>query len=157
MKNQIYFISLLFLFMSPQLNGQTNVEVSSPHPVKELFLSSIEAFNNGELELFLSNFSSDIKMYGTDGMYTSKDALRTRFKVIFQQFPNKRMEIPELNLEILSNEIVLVNFQWKLYPMGNGPAYSGIGTGLYVFKNNEWLEILEVESVTEVDEALMQK
>ena len=126
------------------------------HPVRELFISSIEAFNEKKLDIFVANFASDIRMFGTDGNYFGQNALRERFKILFEQFPNMKMEIPELNLEILSEEVVLVNFQWKLYPMGQGPAFSGIGSGIYKFSNDQWIEILEVERTTEVDEALKQ-
>ena len=127
------------------------------HPVRELFISSIEAFNERNLELFLSNFASEIRMFGTDGNYFGQSALRERFGILFKQFPNMKMEIPELKLDILSREVVLVNFQWKLYPMGQGPAFSGIGSGIYKFEDGQWKEILEVERTTEVDEALRQE
>jgi len=84
------------------------------------------------------------------------DALHERFQQVIQQFPNMKMEIPELTLEILSKDVVLVNFKWKLYPMGKGPAYEGIGSGLYIYRDDKWMEILEVETVTHVDEVLMQ-
>ena len=83
--------------------------------------------------------------------------LRERFEVLFQEFPHVKMEIPELKLEILSKEVVLVNFHWKVYPMGQGPAFSGIGSGIYTFNDGQWKEILEVERITEVDEALKQE
>ena len=126
------------------------------HPVRLLYLSSIEALNNGDLELFLSNFAPEIKMYGTDGNYFGLDALRERFENVLQQFPNVRMEIPELQLEILSQEIVLVNFKWKVYPMGQGPAFSGIGSGIYRNIEGKWMEIIEVETITNVDDQLKQ-
>ena len=124
------------------------------HPVKELYLSSIEAFNQGNTEVFLQNFDEDIKMYGTDGIYFGRDALRERFDGVFEQFPNVRMEILELDLEAISKSAILVNFKWKVYPMGQGPAYSGLGSGIYVYKENKWTEILEAESVTEIDKEL---
>lgn len=127
------------------------------HPVRALFLSSIKAFNKGDLDLFLVNFAQDIKMYGTDGNYIGHKALRERFEIVFRQFPNKKMEIPELTLQVLSKEVVLVNFKWKLYPMGQGPAYSGVGTGLYNYRNHKWMEILEVETITHIDEELKQQ
>lgn len=129
---------------------------NNSHPVKELYMSSIEAFNQGNLEVFLKNFDSDIKMYGTDGLYFGIDTLRERFDEVFKQFPGVRMEILELDLKVLSDDIVLVNFKWKVYPMGQGPAYSGLGSGIYVYKKNRWTEILEAERVTEIDEALMR-
>jgi len=156
------FVSVMSLIL---LNGYSckigdNIAddyIADNHPVKELFLSSIEAFNQGKLELFVDNFASDIKMYGTDGNYFGQDLLKDRFEVLFKQFPDMKMEIPELTLKILSNEVVMVNFRWKLYPMGQGPAYWGIGTGIYQKLDNNWKEILEVETTTKVDEALKQK
>ena len=126
------------------------------HPVRVLYLSSIEALNEGNLDLFLANFAPEIKMYGTDGNYFGENAVRKRFENVIQQFPNVRMEIPELNLEILSQKIVLVNFKWKVFPMGHGPAFSGLGSGVYVKNGDKWTEILEVETITDVDEALKQ-
>ncbi len=136
--------------------GSNKQLTDNNHPVKELYMSSIEAFNQGNLDLFLANFDSDIKMYGTDGMYFGINALRNRFDKVFKQFPNVRMEILELKLEILSEVVVLVNFKWKVYPMGQGPAYSGLGSGIYMFKENKWTEILEAERVTEKDKELIR-
>ncbi len=146
--------------MSWNGNAQSNSnevgssEQATREAVKELYLSSIEAFNARNLDLFLSNFSSDIKMYGTDGMYEGNEALRARFQGIFQRFPNTKMTIPEITLDVLSGEAVLVHFKWKVFPMGEGPAYSGKGSGLYVKREGTWVEVLEAETVTEVDEAL---
>ncbi|NHF61272.1 nuclear transport factor 2 family protein [Flavobacteriaceae bacterium TP-CH-4] len=124
------------------------------HPVRVLYMSSIEAFNQGKLDSFLGNFDSDIRMYGTDGTYFGIDALRERFADVFKQFPNVRMEILELDLEILSDEIVLVDFKWKVYPMGQGPSYSGLGSGIYLYQDDNWTEILEAEKVTHIDKEL---
>ena len=124
------------------------------HPVRSLYSSSIEALNEGDLDLFLANFAPEIKMYGTDGIYFGQNALRERFANVLQQFPNVRMEIPDLEIDILSKDVVLVNFEWKVFPMGRGPAYSGIGSGVYIFRNNKWVEILEVETVTNIDSEL---
>ncbi|MBT8304971.1 MAG: nuclear transport factor 2 family protein [Bacteroidia bacterium] len=126
------------------------------HPVRTLYLSSIKALNEGNLDLFLANFAPEIKMYGTDGNYFGQNQLRERFENVLQQFPNVRMEIPELELEILSKNIVLVNFKWKVFPMGQGPAFSGLGSGVYMKHGDKWMEILEVETITNVDKALKQ-
>lgn len=127
------------------------------HPVEELYMSSIQAFNQGSLDLFLANFDTDIKMYGTDGTYFGIDTLRNRFVQVFEQFPNVKMEIRELKLEILSDKIVLVNFKWRVYPLGHGPAYSGLESGIYIYKENKWAEILEAERVTNIDKELIRK
>ncbi len=157
------FFSLLtmVIFTSISCNNSNVVDdnqnyTKENHPVKSLYLSSIEALNEGNLDLFLANFAPEIKMYGTDGNYFGQNAVRKRFENVLQQFPNVRMEIPELKLEILSKDIVLVNFKWKVYPMGQGPAFSGLGSGVYMNNGDKWMEILEVETITDVDEALKQ-
>lgn len=162
MRTKVFFSLWIMVFFTS--TACKNLHVSSNnqdytqenHPVKILYLTSIEALNEGNLDLFLANFAPEIKMYGTDGNYFGQNALRERFENVLQQFPNVRMEIPELNLEILSQNIVLVNFKWKVFPMGQGPAFSGIGSGVYMKKGDKWMEILEVETITDVDEALKQ-
>ncbi len=162
MRTKVFFSLLTTVLFTSIACNNSNVEKNSQnyteenHPVRILYLSSIEAFNEGNLDLFLANFAPEIKMYGTDGNYFGQNALRERFENVIQQFPKVRMEIPELNLDILSQEIVLVNFKWKVFPMGQGPAFSGIGSGIYMKKGDKWMEILEVETITEVDEALKQ-
>lgn len=150
-------VGLLFMACKNLNSGKINPSYTEEnHPVRMLYLSSIEALNEGNLDLFLANFAPEIKMYGTDGTYFGENALRERFEIVLQQFPDVRMEIPELNLELLSPDIVLVNFKWKVFPSGQGPAFSGIGSGIYMKKAGTWMEILEVETVTDVDEALRQ-
>jgi uncharacterized protein (TIGR02246 family) len=162
MKKAMFFTVLCMIILhfqacKPTVNKKTNDPFTEgTNPVKALYLSSIEAFNQNDLELFLANFAPEIKMYGTDGTYFGHDALRARFAVLFKQFPNMKMEIPELTSEILSDEVILVHFKWKLYPLGHGPAYSGIGSGVYTYRDGKWLEVLEVETITDVDEALKQ-
>ncbi|NNL15994.1 MAG: nuclear transport factor 2 family protein [Flavobacteriaceae bacterium] len=158
-KSMLIPVMSLILLIGYSCKNGTNIGdnySAENHPVKELFLSSIGAFNQGKVELFLANFASDIKMYGTDGNYFGQDLLKNRFEILFTQFPNMKMEIPKLTLKILSREVVMVNFEWKVYPMGQGPAFSGIGSGIYQKLDGKWLEILEVETITHVDEALKQ-
>ena len=162
MRTKVFFSLLTMAIFTSIACNDLNVRNSNKdytkenHPVRTLYLSSIEAFNEGNLDLFLANFAPEIKMYGTDGNYFGQNELRKRFENVLQQFPDVRMEIPELNLEILSQDIVLVNFEWKVFPMGQGPAFSGIGSGVYMKKGDKWMEILEVETITNVDEALKQ-
>ena len=161
MRTKVFFSLLTTVFfMSIACNNSNVIDnkdyTEENHPVKSLYLSSIEALNEGNLDLFLANFAPEIKMYGTDGNYFGQNLVRKRFEGVLQQFPDVRMEIPELKLEILSTDIVLVNFKWKVFPMGQGPAFSGLGSGIYIKKGDKWMEILEVETITDVDEALKQ-
>lgn len=156
------FILLIILFITSISCNNSNIKndyeyTEANHPVRTIYLSTIEALNEGNLDLFLANFAPEIKMYGTDGNYFGQKALRERFENILQQFPKVRMEIPELKLEILSKNVVLVNFEWKVFPMDQGPAFSGIGSGVYTRDGDKWIEVLEVETITDIDEALKQK
>lgn len=163
MKKTVFFGVLCMLLLNIHACKKTdNKEATHQytegnHPVKELFLSSIGGFNEGNLKLFYANFAPEIKMYADDGNYFGRSALQERFEILFKKFPDMKMEIPELKLEILSKEVVLVNFKWKLYPMGKGPAYSGVGSGVYKYLDDQWMEILEVETTTHVDEELKQQ
>ena len=155
------FILMTILFITSISCNHTNTKnenkfTDDNHPVRTLYLSSIDAFNEGNLDLFVANFAPEIKMYTTDGNYFGQNALRERFENVFQQFPKVRMEVPELKLEILSKDVVFVNFEWKVFPMGQGPAYSGIGSGIYKYQDGKWIEILEVETITHIDQALKQ-
>ncbi|TAI47266.1 nuclear transport factor 2 family protein [Flagellimonas allohymeniacidonis] len=160
-KQTLGIVVLILLNLSacnPSRNAKKEqLSSEKDHPVKEVFLSGIEAFNQGNLDAFVSNFSKEITMYGTDGNYEGKEALRTRFATLFQQFPNMKMEIPSLKVEVLSEAVVLVDFGWKLYPIGQGPAYSGVGSGIYVNRQDTWIEILEVERTTHVDPELIPR
>lgn len=162
MRKTIFFGALCMILLNnhacktTESKGTAQQYTEDNHPVRALYLSSIEAFNEGNLELFASNFAPEVKMYGTDGNYFGNSVLKERFEILFKQFPNMKMEIPSLKLEILSKEVVLVNFKWKLYPMGQGPTYSGIGSGIYKYQDGRWIEILEVEKITHVDEELKQ-
>jgi hypothetical protein len=51
-------------------------------------------------------------------------------------------------------ETVVVDFKWKTYPMGKDPAFYGVGSGVYAKRKNVWVEVLEHETVTKVDEEL---
>jgi len=160
MRKSVFFGVLCVILLNIQAckvtdNKKANHQYAEgKDPVKELYLSTIDAFNDRDIDLFLANFAPKIKMYGTDGTYFGQDALRARFEGLFKQFPNAKMEIPELESEVLSNDVVLVNFKWKVYPMGKGPAFTGIGSGIYKYLDGKWMEILEVETITHVDEAL---
>jgi hypothetical protein len=50
-----------------------------------------------------------------------------------------------------------VAFRWRVHPMGQGPAFHGVGSGVYVRRDGRWLEVLEHETVTVVDSALQQR
>ena len=81
MKSAFSFLCLVLVLLGISAHGQP--QKKQDHPVKELYLSTIQAYNDGNLELFLANFSPDIRMYGTDGNYVGKQALRNRFEAIF--------------------------------------------------------------------------
>jgi hypothetical protein len=42
-------------------------------------------------------------------------------------------------------------------PDGQGPAFHGVGSGVYIRKNGKWSEVLEHETVTNTDKELSTK
>jgi hypothetical protein len=48
----------------------------------------------------------------------------------------------------------VTDFKWRVYPMGQGPAFHGIGSGAYLRRNGKWTEVLEHETVVKIDEGL---
>ena len=122
--------------------------------VEDFFRSGIEAFNSHDLELFLGQFGEDIEMYTPTGWLRGKNAVRERFASTFGQFPNVRMELESLKVRSVSQDTVVADFIWRVYPMGKGPAFHGVGSGVYVRRGISWEEVLEHETVTRVDEGL---
>ena len=53
-------------------------------------------------------------------------------------------------------DVVITMFNWRVYPMGQGPAFHGVGSGVYILRGDKWEEVLEHETITHVDEALRQ-
>ena len=124
--------------------------------VRALFNNGVEAFNRHELNRFMGQFGADIRMYTPTGWLNGYAAVRERFAQTFEQFPNVRMEIDSLEARRVADDVVFVRFRWRVHPLGEGPAFHGVGTGVYVLRGNEWEEVLEHETVTFVDEPLRQ-
>ncbi len=129
---------------------------NSEAEVRALFRSGIEAFNRHELNRFMGQFGADIRMYTPTGWLNGYAAVRERFARTLEQFPDVRMEVDSLEARRVQDDVVVVRFGWRVYPMGAGPAYHGVGTGVYVLRGAKWEEVLEHETVTLVDEALRQ-
>ena len=129
---------------------------NSDDEVRAFFLSGIEEFNAHELNRFMSQFGADIRMYTPTGWVNGYAAVRERFADTFAQFPDVRMEIDSLRVRQVGDGVVVTDFQWRVYPMGQGPAFHGVGSGVYVLRGGDWEEVLEHETVTLVDEALRQ-
>ena len=134
-----------------QTNRNTTVE---KHPVEAFFLSGIEAFNAHDLDRFMKQFANDIEMYTPTGWLRSHAAVRERFASTFKQFASVRMEVEDLRVREAGPGVVITDFKWRVYPGGRGPAFHGTGTGVYVLRKGRWVEVLEHETVTKVDEGL---
>jgi uncharacterized protein (TIGR02246 family) len=136
--------------------GALPVASSSAHAgeVESFFRSGIEAFNRHDLDAFMQQFASDIEMYTPTGWLRGHSAVRERFESTFAQFPAVRMEIDQLQARSVSADTVITDFRWRVYPMGRGPAFHGVGTGVYVRRDGRWVEVLEHETVVRVDEGL---
>jgi hypothetical protein len=47
-----------------------------------------------------------------------------------------------------------VRQRFAQYQMGTGAAFHGVGSGVYILRNGNWVEVLEHETVLKVDEGL---
>jgi hypothetical protein len=155
MKHRLALVALLLIAMSSLAYGQTQTrQTAKQHPVEKFFMSGIEAFNAHDLDRFMKQFADDIEMYTPTGWLRSKEAVRERFVTTFRQFPSVMMEIEGLRVREVSPATVVVDFKWRTFPKGVGPAFHGVGSGTYVLRNRNWVEVLEHETVVQVDEAL---
>lgn len=66
------------------------------------------------------------------------------------------MTIDSLRVRSVAPSVAVVDFQWMVHPMGAGPAFHGVGSGVYVQRDGEWVEVLEHETVTRTDPELQQ-
>ena len=128
----------------------------SDDEVRAFFTSGIEAFNAHELNRFMSQFGADIRMYTPTGWVNGYAAVRERFAETFEQFPDVRMEVDSLRVREVGPGVVVTEFVWRVYPTGSGPAFHGVGSGVYVLRGGDWEEVLEHETITFVDEPLRQ-
>ena len=117
-------------------------------------MSGIAAFNAHDLDGFMKQFAQDIEMYTPTGWVRGHQAVRERFAETFTKFPAVRMEIGNLRVREVAAGTVVTDFQWRVYPMGKGPAFHGVGSGVYVLREGRWVEVLEHETVVKVDEGL---
>lgn len=136
-----------------QVAAQTENKVQK-HPVEEFFMSGIAAFNAHDLEGFMKQFAGDVEMYTPTGWLRGHQSVRERFAQTFRQFPSVRMEIEGLRVREVARGTAVTDFKWRVYPMGRGPAFHGVGSGVYVQRDGRWVEVLEHETVMKVDEGL---
>jgi len=151
MKNNTYFLLLLFSTVSLISYSQNkDAHLKQKHPVELLYLSRIDAFNSHNVEKYLIQFADNIEMYTNNDWYRGISSVRKRFTFLFQQFPSIKMEISNFNLREVAKKTVVIDFTWKVLPNGNDPAWLGIGTGVYVLRNDRWVEVLEHETFKEI-------
>lgn len=136
-----------------QVAAQTENKVQK-HPVEEFFMSGIAAFNAHDLEGFMKQFADDVEMYTPTGWLRGHQSVRERFAQTFRRFPSVRMEIEGLRVREVARGTAVTDFKWRVYPMGRGPAFHGVGSGVYVQRDGRWVEVLEHETVVKVDEGL---
>lgn len=134
--------------------------VASPDAAEEVkthFMNGIAAFNAHDLDAFMKQFAPDLQMYAATEWLRGEPAIRRRFVSTFQQFPKVKMEIDGLTARQVAPGVVTVDFRFHTYPQGSGPAFHGIGSGVYVRRDGRWVEVLEHETVTKVDEGAMPR
>lgn len=117
-------------------------------------MTGIAAFNAHDLDGFMKQFADDVEMYTPTGWLRGHQSVRERFAQTFRQFPSVRMEVEELRVREVARGTVVTDFKWRVYPMGKGPAFHGVGSGVYVLRGGRWVEVLEHETVMKVDEGL---
>lgn len=124
------------------------------HPVEKFFMTGIAAFNAHDLDGFMEQFADDVEMYTPTGWLRGRPSVRERFAQTFGQFPSVKMEIEDLRVREVARGTVVTDFKWRVYPMGRGPAFHGVGSGVYLRRAGRWVEVLEHETVVKVDEGL---
>jgi uncharacterized protein (TIGR02246 family) len=148
-------LAIAALLLAASLPAAAQAEnKSQKHPVEEFFVSGIAAFNAHDLDGFMKQFASDVEMYTPTGWLRGRDGVRGRFAETFKQFPSVRMEVEELRVREVARGTAVTDFRWRVYPMGKGPAFHGVGSGVYVLRDGRWAEVLEHETVVKVDEGL---
>jgi len=119
--------------------------------VKRFFMQGIEAFNRHDLDAFLRQFAPELQMYAAYEWLRGEAAVRERFRFTFATYPDVQMEIDDLRARSVAADVVTVDFRFRTYPKGTGPAFHGVGSGVYVRRGGEWREVLEHETVTKID------
>ena len=152
MKRLLALAAFLAAAVSPAAAQTPNTP--HKHPVEIFFMSGISSFNAHDLDGFMKQFAADIEMYTPTGWLRGHESVRARFATTFTQFPSVRMEIENLRVREVAGGTVVTDFNWRVYPMGQGPAFHGVGTGVYINRNGKWVEVLEHETVVKTDEAL---
>jgi uncharacterized protein (TIGR02246 family) len=125
--------------------------------VESTYRAGIAAFNAHELDTFVGQFADDVVMYTPTGWLRGRAAVRARFDSTFRQFPKVRMEIDSLEVRAVGPATATVAFRWHVYPMGAGPAFDGVGSGVYVRRADAWVEVLEHETVTRIAPELQRR
>ena len=147
-------LALLLLAATPSLLNAQTQNTKRRHSVEQFFMSGIAAFNQHDLDGFMKQFAVDIEMYTPTGWLRGREQVRERFAQTFKQFPAVRMEIEDLRVREVARGVVVTDFKWRVYPMGKGPAFHGVGSGVYLLRRGQWVEVLEHETVVKVDEGL---
>lgn len=142
------------LMLTPASGVARTRKSSQTHPVETFFMSGIAAFNAHDLDGFMKQFATDVEMYTPTGWVRGQGAVRQRFAQTFAQFPSARMEVEDLRAREVGRGTVVTEFSWRVYPLGRGPAFHGVGSGVYVRRGDQWVEVLEHETVVKVDEGL---
>lgn len=147
----------LALFLSINGLAQSVKPDSTQHPVYHNFLKGIDAFNRHDLNEFLDQFADDMHMYAHSGWLRSKKEITERFAGIFKQFPHIRIQMETLNVRPVNDHTVVVDFSCRTMPRGQGPAFHTVGSGVYVWRNDQWVEVFEHETLVKTDEGMFDQ
>ena len=110
MKNFIFLVLFSFGIQSAyavdeQSSGTLKTKMLSPD---ELVQVQLEAYNNRDIEAFLSTFSSDIKFYNFPDQLTSsgKEKMRADFTRFFANNPNLHLKVKK---KIVKGNVVILH------------------------------------------------
>lgn len=129
---------------------------NSDDEVRAVLRSGVDALNAHELNRFMAQFGADIRVYAPTGPVNGYAALRERLAVTFERFPDLRVEVDSVRAREIADSVIATDYRWRVYPSGQGPAYHGIGSGVYVLRGTKWQDVLEHLTVTRVDDGLPQ-
>ena len=146
-------LAVLLAALAPASAAQAR-GVARKHSVETFFTSGVASFNAHDLDGFMRQFAADVEMYTPTGWLRGRSPVRERFAQTFAQFPSVRMVVEDLRVREVARDTVVTDFRWRVYPLGQGPAFHGVGSGVYVRRKGKWVEVLEHETVVKVDEGL---
>lgn len=139
--------ALLAIGVAQVATAQTPAPNAAERAVEATYRRYIDRFNAHDLPGFLAGFDPALEMYTPGGWVREPAAVRARYVETFARFPNVRIAIDRLRARQITPTVVLVDFDVRTFPTGEGAAYPIAGTGVYRLADGQWREVLEHETL----------